>query len=100
MREERAKAAALESNVAVSEAAVEIEPHLSMEDINQQTRTLMRVTAGAASVIGMFWVWADVLPALTWLDGVTLCPREGPRTARRRPAAPPRATGRCTGSPR
>jgi potassium-dependent mechanosensitive channel len=76
MREEREQAAALESNSAMGEGAVEVsEPHLSMEDINIQTRKLLSVTAGAASIVALFWVWADVLPALTWLDGITLWSR-------------------------
>ena len=77
MREQRAKAAAMEAGVTVGEGAVidMPEPHLSVENINQQTRTLLRVTAGAALVLGLFGVWADILPALTWLDGVTLWSR-------------------------
>lgn len=77
MREQRAKAAAAQSGLTAGEGApVEIpEPHLSVENINQQTRTLMRVTAGAALVLGLFWVWSEALPALTWLDGVTLWSR-------------------------
>jgi potassium-dependent mechanosensitive channel len=77
MREQRAKAAAMEAGTSVGEGAVLDlpEPHLSVENVNQQTRTLLRVTAGAAMVLGLFWVWADILPALTWLDGVTLWSR-------------------------
>jgi len=77
MREQRVKAAAMEAGAAVGEGAfIDVpEPHLSVENINQQTRTLLRVTAGAAMVLGLFWVWADILPALTWLDGVTLWSR-------------------------
>lgn len=77
MREQRAKAAAVQTGVTAGEGAViEVpEPHLSLENVNQQTRTLLRVTAGAALVLGLFGVWADVLPALTWLDGVTLWSR-------------------------
>ena len=26
-------------------------------------------------VLALFWVWADILPALGWLDGVTLWSR-------------------------
>ena len=77
MREQRAKAAALEGSVNAGEGApIDIpEPHLSIENINQQTRTLMRVSAGAGLVLGLLWVWADTLPALTWLDGITLWSR-------------------------
>jgi potassium-dependent mechanosensitive channel len=77
MREQRAKAAVAQTGLTSGEGVpVEIpEPHLSVENINQQTRTLLRVTAGAALVLGLLWVWAEILPALTWLDGVTLWSR-------------------------
>ena len=77
MREQRAKAAAMEAGTNIGEGAVidMPEPHLSVEHINHQTRTLLRVTTGAAVVLGLFWVWAEILPALTWLDGVTLWSR-------------------------
>lgn len=77
MREQREKAAALESSSAVGEGAVldMPEPHLSLENLNQQTRSLLRVTAGAALVLGLLWVWAEILPALTWLERVTLWSR-------------------------
>ncbi|MFO8152829.1 mechanosensitive ion channel domain-containing protein [Thioalkalivibrio sp.] len=76
MREQRAKAAAQAGRTGGEGARVEIpEPHLSVENINQQTRSLLRVSAGAALVLGLFWVWSELLPALTWLDGVTLWSR-------------------------
>ncbi len=76
MLEQRAKAAAAEGAPAAGEGAVDVpEPHLSMEDINQQTRTLVKVVAGGVMVLALFWVWADILPALAWLDGVTLWSR-------------------------
>jgi potassium efflux system protein len=77
MREQRAKAAVLETAAQVGEGAVidTPEPHLSLESVNLQTRTLLRVTTGAAVVLALFWVWADILPALTWLERVTLWSR-------------------------
>src|SRR5690606_3566106 len=51
------------------------EAHLSMEDINHQTHALLKVTTRAALVLALFWVWKDILPALTWLDGVTVWER-------------------------
>ncbi len=74
-REERAKAAAFETNAPIGEGLDIPEASLSIEDINQQTRTLVRVTTGGVMVLALFWVWAEVLPALTWLDGVTLWSR-------------------------
>lgn len=76
MREQRAQAAAMEASGSGEGAPVDIpEPHLSLEDVNQQTRSLMRVSAGAGLVLGLLWVWSDALPALIWLDGVTLWTR-------------------------
>ncbi|MCG5509013.1 mechanosensitive ion channel domain-containing protein [Ectothiorhodospira lacustris] len=78
MREQRAKAATMESSSAGTgaEGGLDIpEPHLSMEDVNLQTRTLMRITVWAAVALALFWAWSDVLPALTWLDGITLWSR-------------------------
>ncbi|MCG5515758.1 MULTISPECIES: mechanosensitive ion channel domain-containing protein [unclassified Ectothiorhodospira] len=77
MREQRAKAAAAEgSGIAGAEGGLDIpERHLSLEDVNQQTRTLLRTAAGAGMILALFWAWSDMLPALTWLDGVTLWSR-------------------------
>src|SRR5690606_3172734 len=76
MREQKEKAAAVESNSMSAETPDLPEPHLSIEDVNQQTRTLVRVATGASMVAGLFWVWADMLPALTWLDGIELWKRQ------------------------
>src|SRR5690606_12734023 len=76
MREQREKAAAIESNSLTSDGGPDLpEPHLSIADVNQQTRTLVKVAAGASMVLALFWVWSDVLPALTWLDNYTLWER-------------------------
>jgi potassium-dependent mechanosensitive channel len=76
MREQREKAATIESNSLTSDGGPDLpEPHLSIEDVNQQTRTLVRAAAAASMILALFWVWADILPALTWLDDVTLWSR-------------------------
>ncbi|PSJ45703.1 mechanosensitive ion channel protein MscS [Zobellella endophytica] len=73
-REQRAKTA--EEGNSMGEGNVELpDPHLSLEDINQQTRTLLRTATLTLLAVALFWVWAEVLPALTWLDGVTLWSR-------------------------
>src|SRR5690606_22821935 len=48
MREQREKAAAIESNSLSAETPDLPDPHLSLEDVNQQTRTPVRVAAGAS----------------------------------------------------
>lgn len=74
MREQRAKASG--EGPAGAEGGLDLpERHLSLEDVNQQTRTLLHVLTGGGIFIALFWVWADMLPALTWLDGVTLWSR-------------------------
>ncbi|WP_375057872.1 mechanosensitive ion channel domain-containing protein [Zobellella sp. DQSA1] len=74
-REQKAREAEEEENGS-AEGNVELpDPHLSMEHINQQTRTLLRTATATALVVALLWVWAEVLPALTWLDGVTLWSR-------------------------
>src|SRR5690606_4908959 len=75
MFEQRTKAAAAETNSVAERAPDMPEPQLSMEDINLQTRTLVKVLAGGVMVLALFWVWAEILPALIWLDGVTLWSR-------------------------
>lgn len=75
LREQRAKAAAVESNSMTSDGVDVPEPHLSIEDVNQQTRTLIGALAVTLTAVGLFFVWSEVLPALTWLDGVTLWTR-------------------------
>jgi potassium efflux system protein len=77
MLEQRAKAAQEGPAGGAGEGApIDLpEPHLSIEDVNHQTRTLVRVLAGSCMILALFWVWAPVLPALAWLDGVTLWSR-------------------------
>ncbi|ATG75810.1 mechanosensitive ion channel protein MscS [Zobellella denitrificans] len=73
-REQKAREAEEEKTPA--EGGVELpDPHLSLEHINQQTRTLLRTATATGLVVALLWVWADVLPALTWLDGITLWSR-------------------------
>lgn len=76
MREQREQAAVMEGASTGEGTVIDMpEPHLSLENVNQQTRSLLRVATGAALVLGLFWVWADILPALTWLERVTLWSR-------------------------
>lgn len=75
IRERREQEAATEG-ASGGEAGLDVpEPGLSMEDVNLQSRTLLRVAALGATVVGLLWVWSDILPALAWLDGITLWSR-------------------------
>ncbi len=49
--------------------------HPSIENINLQMRTLLSTATVGSIVIALLWVWADVLPALSWLDSVQLWSR-------------------------
>src|SRR5690606_950418 len=74
--EQRSMAAAAEAQNPTGGAAPDMpEPHLSMEDINAQTRALVRIVAGGVLVLALYMVWAEILPALIWLDGVTVWSR-------------------------
>lgn len=75
MKEQRTRAA-LEDMSGEVEGVTDLpEPHLSIEDIGQQTQTLLKTSVFTGLLIALFIVWADVLPALNWLDNVTLWSR-------------------------
>lgn len=75
MKEQRARAA-LEDKSGEVEGVTDLpEPHLSIEDIGHQTQTLLKTSIFTGLLIALFVVWADVLPALNWLDNVTLWSR-------------------------
>jgi potassium-dependent mechanosensitive channel len=76
MREQRALAASSGGAGVGEGAAVDVpEPHLSVENVNLQTRKLLDMTMVGSLVLALLWVWAQVLPALIWLDGFTLWTR-------------------------
>lgn len=45
---------------------------ISIQSINQQTRSLLRALTLTLLVSGLIWVWSDVLPALDRLDTISL----------------------------
>lgn len=76
LREQKAKSESEETTNVVGEGALELpEQQLSIEHISQQTRSLLRTFTFTGLVFVLFLVWAEVLPALTWLDGITLWSR-------------------------
>lgn len=48
------------------------EPEISLDEINEQTRALLRILLIFSAVIGLWAIWNDVLPALNILEGVRL----------------------------
>lgn len=76
MREQKAKAATTEPGHPGAEGGLDIPtPQLSIEDVNQQTRSLIRVMVGGATILALLFAWSELLPALAWLDGITLWSR-------------------------
>jgi potassium efflux system protein len=58
---------ALETTQAVQEAEA-----TDIEAVGEQTRALLQISATIAIGVGMWWIWSDLLPALTFLDQVVL----------------------------
>ena len=53
------------------EAPVE-EPVLNIEQVNQQSRRLLRLALLGGFIACLFWVWADLIGVFTYLDNITL----------------------------
>src|SRR5690606_23618789 len=45
---------------------------ITLESVNQQTRRLLRALTVTLLLLGLYWVWAGVLPALDRLDEIAL----------------------------
>lgn len=57
---------------AAEEAAEDHEPAPDLALMNQQARLIIRNVAGWTAALALYWVWRDVLPALTVFDKITL----------------------------
>ncbi len=69
----RREAEAVAPEVAPGEAP-DVDPEaelMSSAAVSQQARRLLRAFTLCALAIGLLWVWADVLPALTRLDSIS-----------------------------
>ena len=51
---------------------LEIDEDLALDQVNAQTRRLLRATKWVLLTVGLAWVWADVMPAFARLDEVVL----------------------------
>ena len=49
----------------------EATPELTLVDINEQARSMLRLASAACSVIALYLIWVDVLPALGFLRNIT-----------------------------
>jgi len=74
LKAEQAKQdAQLPDDVGSTIEALEIEePEISLDEINEQTRALLRILLIFSAVVGLWAIWNDVLPALNILEGVRL----------------------------
>ena len=73
-------AAQAQANEAAQQEGVEIPnladamPEVGLSDIKQQTRDFIRLATGLAVVIGTYFIWIDVLPALNIMHRIRLWP--------------------------
>ena len=54
-----------------SDSVVE-EPTLDIEQVNQQSLRLIRLALLGTFIAGLYWVWADLISVLAYLDNITL----------------------------
>lgn len=54
-----------------TEVAVE-EPILDMQQVNQQSLRLIRLALFGTFLLGLYWVWADLIGVFNYLDNITL----------------------------
>ena len=54
------------------EGVRELEPEITLEQVNAQTGRLLRALRIGLLLLGLVWVWAEVLPAVTRLDEIVL----------------------------
>jgi potassium efflux system protein len=69
---EASQAAARENNANTMESVIIPEDDISVQEVGAQTANLLRGLRLSLLAIGLFWVWADVLPAIYRLDEVAL----------------------------
>lgn len=50
----------------------EVSENVTLEQVNTQTRRLLRVLRIALLIVGLIWVWVAILPAVTKLDEIEL----------------------------
>lgn len=73
-------AAQAQANEAAQQEGVELSnmadamPEVGLMDIKQQTRDFIRIATGLAVVVGTYFIWIDVLPALSIVHKVRLWP--------------------------
>jgi potassium-dependent mechanosensitive channel len=71
-RVEERKLAAEAAAAERSEPTPEPEPEITLEQVNAQTRRLLRALRLSLVAGGLIWVWSDALPAVARLDEIAL----------------------------
>lgn len=72
-RAEERRAAELAEGASDGELQAEVDAdRLDIQSISAQTKRLLRAVSASALVLLLFWVWADILPALQRLDEIAL----------------------------
>lgn len=69
--EERRSAAAEVAEVS-GEVTPKLEENITLEQVNTQTRRLLRALHRSLLVLALIWVWVDILPAIARLDEIAL----------------------------
>lgn len=69
-REKRQAKVEAQENAAADTPVVEVQPQVNLSDINQQARKLVGAGAALAFVAALWFIWGDMLPALSILNRV------------------------------
>ncbi len=70
--DERRLAAAQAAEESGEATIPEPEENITLEQVNTQTRRLLRAIRLTLLIVGLVWVWAGILPAITRLDEIAL----------------------------
>lgn len=82
------RAAAGEAAQRPAESAVEADAGVDVPDLDAQSRRVLRGAVIAVAALGLYALWADILPALRMLERVQLWPAPGIVEIERAEAAP------------
>jgi potassium efflux system protein len=64
--------AAAEASTTTTPLQANTQLEIKLSDINQQTRRMLQLVLAVGSAVGVWWIWASVVPALEALDHVEL----------------------------
>jgi potassium efflux system protein len=67
-------AAAADGDAAMSTAAELVDEAVDVAALSEQTQKLLHAFLGITATFGFFWIWAEILPALSYLGNAPLIP--------------------------